>query len=656
MALPQVSECWFSDFSFWNCCILHMQSCFDVKYSRERCCNVGPPLTDMEIKTLSTGDLTCNCSVTHDTYLCNTRKDVILRYSLFSGLTVEKDASGNATGLIISKGEDLMPVSVEEMGKCPLGVLSLLIYMAGVTSRLLPGLSSLFRASMRYIRAAFDIILTRLNDVLEDGWVWIFQLLNTIKPNGKVRGACSEIGEHEVTIHKGITEYLRTGVAFPLDAAHDFIHGSASNCSANSPCCSIGLASVVPRCCLAPATTALAISQLIDDDKTQAQYLRQVGIYLGALDSRTRLTTLLSSKWPLLELFKDTSSVLVRTAPLLELLDFKHDVPEMSSVTFQMHISRSTEMVSNAIRLNRFSFCTDGLLARVVASVAVACHRQGCGGWHFSLLEAGPHLGDCSLLATVLLRSVKVRHRIVAVEAQPEIAKLMKRTVYENNWGDMIDVVAMALGAKSGSFMDLTFAEGMSGQASFRWDAYMTRMNTWPHQRPGNPTTARTLRVPIVALDDLWPTDQQLHILKVTVSGAEMEVLRGAKSFLATDKWCAVLMVVKLLMTGWQGLASAQELMDIFHAGGRDVDILVGDAWGEPIRMRTASELASLDKTHPTLHHMTILSTAPSCSFIRGIFSESFQREITPYFANMYAPSPPTDGPVLLSVKSSSGL
>ena len=55
------------------------------------------------------------------------------------------------------------------------------------------------------IGAALELIVARLNDVLEAGWSWIFQLLATVKPMRNMLGVRCGIKGHRF---KGLRGYV----------------------------------------------------------------------------------------------------------------------------------------------------------------------------------------------------------------------------------------------------------------------------------------------------------------------------------------------------------------------------------------------------------------------------------------------------------------
>lgn len=150
----------------------------------------------------------------------------------------------------------------------------------------------------------------------------------------------------------------------------------------------------------------------------------------------------------------------------------------------------------------------------------------------FTFVEGGPHLGDCALWVTTVLRLVGVQTRSIAFEPLPDAAALFQQSVLENGLSSYVSVKNAALG-QSGGQTEMIHFRGHNGQACVN--------------SPDFPSQDRrevvTLPAPQVALDDEipphWPA---IDTLKLSVNGAERHTLAGARKLLSKRRICSVMM------------------------------------------------------------------------------------------------------------------
>lgn len=148
---------------------------------------------------------------------------------------------------------------------------------------------------------------------------------------------------------------------------------------------------------------------------------------------------------------------------------------------------------------------------------AIARHLK-CGAVFW---DVGAHVGWFSLYAA---RIVGKDGAVVAFEPSPDVFALLQRNVPPE-----VEVVACAVGARNGS---ASFAsQGTSSAASLI--ERVTRINAAHH--PGEPI--QQAEVSIMTLDSALESGRRSpDILKIDVEGYELEVLRGARSLLASCK------------------------------------------------------------------------------------------------------------------------
>lgn len=107
---------------------------------------------------------------------------------------------------------------------------------------------------------------------------------------------------------------------------------------------------------------------------------------------------------------------------------------------------------------------------------------------------------------------------VVAIEAQAEIAGLLRRNVEANGLGN-ITVIEAAAGPEAGE-IDFPVVD-LASRTNFGAVGSAT-------------STGKTRTTPMVALDDVAPMDTA--VVKIDVEGAELEVLAGAQRLLAETR------------------------------------------------------------------------------------------------------------------------
>jgi FkbM family methyltransferase len=138
--------------------------------------------------------------------------------------------------------------------------------------------------------------------------------------------------------------------------------------------------------------------------------------------------------------------------------------------------------------------------------MADACLRRMVRA-DWNCMDVGAHVGSVSYL----LSTLTPRGHLTIIEALPAKAAALRArfpraTVHQLAVGDRADEVTFYENTAQPGFSSL------SNRAS--WGA------------------TRELRVPMARIDDLWPANEPLHLIKIDVEGHETPALRGAEATL----------------------------------------------------------------------------------------------------------------------------
>lgn len=160
--------------------------------------------------------------------------------------------------------------------------------------------------------------------------------------------------------------------------------------------------------------------------------------------------------------------------------------------------------------------------------------RELRGGDFF--IDVGSNVGVFSLVAA---RRVCAFGRVFAYDANPAVLEHLNRSLVMNWMHDRCITLHRAVGATPGT-VTLQFSEkrlgdgniGLKGESTF-------------HKSISRIGELREVEVELVRLDDEFPFDQEIKILKIDVEGFEHQVLNGAERLLKNR--CVKFVLMELL-------------------------------------------------------------------------------------------------------------
>lgn len=137
-----------------------------------------------------------------------------------------------------------------------------------------------------------------------------------------------------------------------------------------------------------------------------------------------------------------------------------------------------------------------------------------------TVLDVGAFIGYYTLLAASLVRN---RGRVYAFEPNPNAFAILQRNVKENGYQEVVRLIPKALSDRSGRAFLFTVGEA-AGESSLY---------------PGNKSANEGVEVETIVLDEYlahegWP---EVHVAKIDVEGAEVDVLKGMRETIARNPW-----------------------------------------------------------------------------------------------------------------------
>jgi len=267
------------------------------------------------------------------------------------------------------------------------------------------------------------------------------------------------------------------------------------------------------------------------------------------------LRELVTSPWPAVEIMERTehpaSTYVSVTRALSEFVRAEIREPIASAPGYMFRVFPHREIASDLIRLQRMPFCGMRPFMKLVTNVAYAKLPS------LSMIEGGPHLGDCTCWAAAALRGSSTQLKAIGIEAMADAAAHFKETVRINNF-ERVQVIPRALDEKPNMAADFRYEEGRNGQATPA-ELYQQCEGCIPVQ--GVRTTS---------IDAEW--EGPLDVLKLSVNGAELKTLRGARQLLTKRRVCMVLMHATKLELGAQNNPDfAPGLFDVLNENGMEI-------------------------------------------------------------------------------------
>jgi len=632
------SPCWSGDFSFASCCLVNSAQCWGGAFSYDRCCQQTPLLSVQEvegIKKLKGQALNCGCS----------KPD--LSHPAFKGGPFTWCKFYQA----IMLNQDLRPfympfleVSVKMLAECPLGSFAMLLLDASLkiaNTQETPRLNEMpsFLRAQELLQEILDSGIS-LTEVATSGWM-IFNQVSVLRTAVQRRGhgldvvgTCAQIPPPE-SLPARMLQTMLEGVSFLPVGAYSILQlflRDANLVGAKVPLCSFAgpamhlLVAYSSLQQTAPDQAQLPVPGAPASPKDEAAQMIQLGdeqlrvalaesAATGSTGTVGALALMLVTPWPIpevLDLLSHPGRVNMEVQTAME--DLLHleeghplwDKAQSGRSSYFFRVNPYREMVSDMVRYTKMPFCGLRPFLRMVADVAKAAMSAGCATpgvyledsrtCEFTFVEGGPHLGDCAMWATTVLRLAGVQTRSIAFEPLPDAAALFQQSVLENGLASHVSVQNAALGQSSGTMTELIHFRGHNGQATVNGEDF-------PSQ---DRREVVTIQAQQLALDDeIPPSWPHIDALKLSVNGAERNTLAGARKLLSKRRICSVLMHATKCKRGRRPASEdpapgnvskfAYDLMMFLEEGNMDVyehnDAKEGKGRGRVRRLTTAQDM-----------------------------------------------------------------
>ena len=191
------------------------------------------------------------------------------------------------------------------------------------------------------------------------------------------------------------------------------------------------------------------------------------------------------------------------------------------------------------------------------------------GDW---VIDVGPKFGPFSLLAAQIVGSFG---RVFAYEPNPSIQKLVSKSAVMNWMHDRIVLRPVAVGEIDGS-VRLAFTPERLGDAQVGYDEITNSRFSETLKTLGTDNLS-IIDVPCVTLDQEFPIDLPIKLLKIDVEGHEGSVLKGARRLLESRCIDFILIEVFREVAGsrWNELTAQLNLVDRIQL----CCLYVGNGW-----------------------------------------------------------------------------
>jgi FkbM family methyltransferase len=142
--------------------------------------------------------------------------------------------------------------------------------------------------------------------------------------------------------------------------------------------------------------------------------------------------------------------------------------------------------------------------------------RTALAGRHVKIVDVGAHVG----MATLALLDQLPDAEVIAIEAHPESARLLKANISINGLDDQVTAVAVAAGVSEGVMV----MEGHSGLAhAARDDRELTDDVPFLHRAAPD---AKAVRVQVI---DVLPLIADADLVKIDIEGSEWRILADSR-------------------------------------------------------------------------------------------------------------------------------
>lgn len=196
------------------------------------------------------------------------------------------------------------------------------------------------------------------------------------------------------------------------------------------------------------------------------------------------------------------------------------------------------------------------------------------------VVEAGANVGVHTL---TLAQRVGREGMVHAIEPNPELQALLRRTVLANRLTARITLHALALGAQDGK-ATLLVDPASNGGGNLR-------------ARPRAPTHLKRHEVALRSLDSLFAAHGPIQGLRMDIEGSEQPALEGARALLgrSAGAWVMLEWLPRVMRGGAKGPGPAALVATLRSLGFDDPGVIGPEGQIEPIGYEALPELESAE-------------------------------------------------------------
>jgi FkbM family methyltransferase len=166
----------------------------------------------------------------------------------------------------------------------------------------------------------------------------------------------------------------------------------------------------------------------------------------------------------------------------------------------------------------------DGMWESWIAKVFIDLLRPG-----MKVIDVGSNIGFYSLLAA---DKIGESGHLTCFEANPEISSLVFHNLHLNGFHNRSEVVTKAVYSHSTTLEFKVFESYLGSSSIWADDAHA---NAYRDQ-------LRTINVETISLDEYFPENAQIDLIKMDVEGAEPYVLKGARRIISSNPQVLIIM------------------------------------------------------------------------------------------------------------------